>query len=34
MTRSRLEHDVNNSKNPSVIVKFKRQRNLAANLNE
>ena len=34
MTRSRLEHNANNSKNPSDIVKFKRQRNLVANLNE
>ena len=34
MTRLRLEHTANNSKNPSVIVKFKRQRNLVPNLNE
>ena len=34
MTRSRLKNKVNKSKNPSDIVKFKRQRNLVANLNK
>ena len=34
MTRSRLEQTANKSKNPSDIVKFKRQQNLVTNLNE
>ena len=34
MTRSRLKNKANKSKNPSDIVKFKRQRNLVANLNK
>ena len=32
--RSRLKNKVNKSKNPIDIVKFKRQRNLVANLNK
>ena len=34
MTISRPEYKANKSKNPSDIVKFKRQQNLVANLNE
>ena len=34
MTRSRLKNKANKSKNPNDIVKFKRQRNLVANLNK
>ena len=34
MTRSRLKNKTNKSENPSDIVKFKRQRNLVANLNK
>ena len=32
MTRSRLKNKANKSKNPSDIVKFKRQQNLVENL--
>ena len=32
MTKSRLKNKANKSKNPSDIVKFKRQQNLVANL--
>ena len=34
MTRSRLKNKANKLKNPSDIVKFKRQRNLVVNLNK
>ena len=34
MTRSRLKNNSKKSKNPSGILKFKRQRNLVANLNK
>ena len=34
MTRSCLKNKAIKSKNPSYIVKFKRQRNLVANLNK
>ena len=34
MIRSRLENKTNKSKNPSGILKFKRQRNLVADLNK
>ena len=34
MTRSRLKHKADKPKSPSEIVKYKRQRNLEANLNE
>ena len=34
MARSRLERKANKSKNSSDILKFKRQRNLVANLNK
>ena len=34
MTRSSLKNKANKSKNPSYMVKFKRQGNLVANLNK